>query len=335
MPGPPFQNLQKLDDRPVPERPGELRLFAGFHNEEQKLPHFLEHHRQLGVERFFLIDNESSDRSNDFLARQPDCHYFHASGSHFAENVTPPNWTNALLGTFGHGHWCLTVDVDELFIYPHYERIGLGDFCAFLDRQGDEAVYALMVDMYQDGAIAQTDYQPGRPFLETCSYFDSEPGWTKNVDFFPPIQTLGGVRERVFWRGRFRKSIPPCISKVPLVKWQRGMRYLSAQHMHSGARLSGVHGALLHFKFLVDFHKTTAHSLNANQNVVEKGLNERVAYVEALEADPLLTLMYDRSVKFKNSGQLTNLGWMRETPALEQLAKRPNTIKGFAGSSRA
>lgn len=332
MLSPQMQKLQKLDGRPVPNRPGELRLFAGFRNEEQKLPYFLEHHRRLGIERFFLIDNESTDRSNDYLARQPDCHYFHASGSHFAENVTPPNWTNALLGTFGHGHWCLTLDVDELFVYPRYEHLGLRSLCAILDRQGAEVVYALMIDMYNDGPVNSARYRVGQPFTHTCSHLDPEPGWTIDVNRFPPVQAFGGVRERVFWRGRFRKSFPPCISKVPLVKWRRGMRYLSAQHQHTGGRLSGVHGALLHFKFLTDFHKTTAQSLDANQNVVEKGLSERVAYIEALESDPLLTLMNDRSVKFKNSSQLTKLGWMRETLAFEQDVKRTATAKKAPGS---
>lgn len=334
MPSAKLLQLQKLDSRPVPDRPGELRLFAGFRNEAERFPYFLEHHRRLGIERFFLIDNESTDGSNDFLARQPDCHFFHASGSHFAENITPPNWTNALLGAFGNGHWCLTLDIDELFVYPNYERCDLHEFCGFLDSQGDEAVFALMIDMYNNGPIKDAKYRPGRPFMETCSHLDPEPGWTIDVNHFPPFQAFGGVRERVFWHGRFKKTFPPCISKVPLIKWRRGMRYISAQHLHSGARLSAIHGALLHFKFLTSFHETSALHVVENKNLEEKTLSERAAYAEAMDANPQLTLMNERSVKFKNSRQLTELGWMRDTPEFAQFAKRPAKARGLTGGHR-
>ena len=33
-------------------------------------------------------------------------------------------------------HWCLTVDADEWFIYPGYERVPLTNLTAYLDRSG-------------------------------------------------------------------------------------------------------------------------------------------------------------------------------------------------------
>ena len=64
------------------------------------------------------------------LLQQDDCHCFHTDGAYFVENVEPPAWTNTLANAFGHGHWCLTVDVDELLVFPHWETIGLADFAS-------------------------------------------------------------------------------------------------------------------------------------------------------------------------------------------------------------
>ena len=319
------KQLFKLDDRQIDARPDELRLFAGVKNELQKLPYFLKHHRKIGIDRFFFIDNESTDGTVEYLKDQPDCHCFHASGSHFAENVTPPNWTNALLNTFGDHHWCLTIDVDELFVYPRYESLGLRDFCKFLDSMNAEVVFALMIDMYPKGAIESCRYERGKPFLDFCSYFDPDPGRKKEigqVGYFPPIQVLGGVRERAFWHGRFKKTLPPCISKVPLIRWRKGMRYISAQHLHSGARLSDIQAALLHFKFLAAFHQTTANSLKDNRDVAEKGLEERAAYIEMLQKNPEFSLYDERSVNFRNSAQLVGLGWMSESEAYRKYVRR-------------
>ena len=46
----------------IPERK-EIRLFAIMRNESLRLPYFLEYYKNLGVDRFFLIDNNSTDGS--------------------------------------------------------------------------------------------------------------------------------------------------------------------------------------------------------------------------------------------------------------------------------
>ena len=53
--------MERLDDKPIPRGSGEIRCFCVGRNEAVKIPQFLEHHRGLGVDRFFYVDNGSDD----------------------------------------------------------------------------------------------------------------------------------------------------------------------------------------------------------------------------------------------------------------------------------
>lgn len=314
--------MQRIDSRRIAGSPGGIRLFAAVRNERQRLACFLNHYRGLGVDVFFFADNLSTDGTVEYLLAQPDCHVFSAPGNYFAENVEPPRWTNALANVFGDGEWCLTVDADELFVYPHCSTLGLKEFCGFLDRENSQAVAAAMVDMYGAGPVAETHYNEGSHFLDSCPYFDPQPGWTRNVKHCPGWQMFGGVRERVFWRNQPKESLPPCISKVPLVKWRKGMGYLISMHFHSGAKVSEICGALLHFKFLSGFSGATSEQVTQNTNIAEKGLSEKAIYLAALAAAPELSLMDEHSVRYAGPDQLQELGWMRSQKELDDLASR-------------
>lgn len=314
--------MQRLDRGRIVRKSGGIRLFAAVRNERQRLACFLNHYRVLGVDRFFFADNLSTDGTIDYLLAQPDCHVFSAPGNYFAENVEPPQWTNALANVFGEGEWCLTVDADELFVYPHCSTLKLKEFCNFLDREKSEAVAAGMVDMYGAGPVATTLYKEGKHFLDSCPYFDPTPGWTRQVEHCPGWQMFGGVRERVFWRNQPKEALPPCISKVPLVKWRKGKGYLISMHFHSGAKVSGICGALLHFKFLSGFGGATSEQVTQNRGIAEKGLSEKAIYLAALAAEPNLSLMDEHSVRYTGPDQLQKLGWMRSQKGLDAFASR-------------
>lgn len=315
------QHLEKLDDKPIDTKRGEILCFAGIRNEIDRLPRFLDHYRKIGVTRFFILDNGSDDGTREFALSQPDCHCFNTIGSHFALNIWPPNWVNALMTAHGTGHWCLSVDGDELFVYPHYEDVPINRLCAYLDKLGNDALAASMIDMYGEGAIAQTRYSRDKTFLEQNPYFDRTPGWLRaNDGGYPPVQMFGGVRERAFWRGRFRHTLPPCISKIPLVKWRRDTRYIVAQHLITPVNLSELHSGLLHFKFLTGFVAKSRSSVQENEALQEKTLEERTAYIEAIEANPALSFMSSMSVRYVDSTQLVSLGWMKSSARYEAFA---------------
>ena len=333
--------LRKLDSNPIPSSKGEVRAFACIRNETLRLPFLLDYHRRLGVRSFFFIDNMSDDGTAEYLVTQKDCHTFHCSGNFFAENVDPPSWTNALRKVFGEGHWCLSLDADEMFVYPHCETVPLGTLCTYLDESGATAMTASVIDMYGDTAILDATYQKGQSFVEACPYFDPELGYMADANgSYPSVQMYSKFRERAFWDGQFRKQRLPCITQVPLVKWSKGMNYLVAQHLVNYARLSDMQGVILHFKFLPGFIEGIINSIQENGGVAEKGLKERSTYVDTLARNPNLNLRNEKSVRYRDSRQLVDMNWLKTSHGYEQMAAGAQQISpdgrqsSFAGARK-
>jgi glycosyltransferase involved in cell wall biosynthesis len=309
--------LTRIDARPIPERAGEIRACMVVRNEALRLASVLDHCRRLGVERFLIIDNGSDDGTLELLLAQTDVHVF-SSGDSYAANTMGLDWVNAILDTYADGHWVLTLDADELFIYPRYEQVPLAAFCRFLDATEARGVFSLMLDMYSDKPVAESVHAPGQALVETCAYFDRGPYRTLAVSQFPNTRIYGGVRDRLFGqvlRGRFHS---PTVSKIPLVKWRAGTRYLASTHHLTPLPLSTLAGGLLHFKFLQDFHARAV--TEAARGEHHSGAHEYRAYLELLAADPRFNLMSPASVRFEGSAQLVALGLMQTSDAYERFA---------------
>src|SRR5207253_7757387 len=135
---------------PVGNDQSEILVFMNVRDEMLRLSGFLDHYRRIGVARFFVTDNGSTDGSKDFLLAQPDCHVFVTRNS-YAGSMYGAEWQNALLNEYGTNHWCLMVDADEWFVYPGCERKSLADLALYLDRTNAQGMFAFMLDMYSHG----------------------------------------------------------------------------------------------------------------------------------------------------------------------------------------
>ena len=66
------KQLTEIKNRTTRLAPSDILLFATVRNERLRLPYFLAHYRRLGVQHFFFISNNSTDETNNFLAKQED-----------------------------------------------------------------------------------------------------------------------------------------------------------------------------------------------------------------------------------------------------------------------
>jgi len=67
---------------PAPRLPrGAIPCFAVMRDEAVRLPHWLAHHRALGVDRFLIVDNGSTDGTLDMLRAEPDVTVWRTSRS--------------------------------------------------------------------------------------------------------------------------------------------------------------------------------------------------------------------------------------------------------------
>lgn len=332
-------------------------------NEKLRLPAFLRHYRRLGIDRFFIVDNGSTDGSTEYLLAQPDVHVFR-TGARFREARGGTDWLNALLGEFGVGLWCITVDVDELLWFPGSEHTSLQNLTDYLDSFGYQALGCLLLDLYPAGPLSACNYSPEQDLLKAAPYFDIGPYIyrTSPQGRSPAYAIFGGVRGRVFypearanslsWKLRFalfrwllsgvspmrnwtllrkhRPAVSPLLTKVPLVRWNHDSRYLAANHFVSPKVVAPETGVLLHFKFLQDFHERAVQESTRGQYF--GGGSEYRRYANKLKCDPNLSFMYEGSTKLESTKQLVRLGLMQDTDAWGRHRAVANAIHAGEGT---
>jgi hypothetical protein len=291
--------------------PDDILLFCVMRNESVRLPQFLHHYREIGVTHFIFVDNNSSDGCDDLVSAQSDCSLWRTDASYKASRFGV-DWLNYLLARFGRGHWCLTVDVDEIFSYSRSDRIDLYRLTKWLEQSKFRMFGALMLDMYPATAVGDVPYQAGAdPFLH-LKWFDSGPYRAQRQELMRNLWVQGGVRERVFFNDVPQQS--PTLNKIPLVKWQRGFAYVNSTHSMLPRELNAAYigmegqrlpsGVLLHTKFLDTVVMKSAEEKRRKEHFSNSADFDK--YYDALTDNP--TLWHSDSVEYKGPKQLEQLG---------------------------
>ena len=250
------RELVSVVDRTRQIRGNAILAFITVRNEAVRLPFFMEHCRKLGVDHFLIVDNNSDDGTVDWLGQQPDVSLW-ASADSYKMSRFGLDWLTQLQRIHGHGHWCLTLDADEILVYPYWETRNLHALTERLETDGRRSFGTLMLDMYPKGPLSQQHYAAGQDPTKTLNWFDSG---NYVVQAQPRMRNLwiqGGVRARSFFGTDPRRA--PTLNKVPLVKWDRGYAYVNSTHAILPRTLNAVFdetggeclsGILLHTKFL-------------------------------------------------------------------------------------
>jgi glycosyltransferase involved in cell wall biosynthesis len=298
------KKVQKID-----VNKGDILLISCVRNESLRLPYFLKYYRAKGIDKFFIIDNNSTDDTLNYLLQQPDVYPWYSPLSYKQANFGSA-WVELLLRKYAIDHWCLVVDADEIFYYPYCENKNIHQLCEILDQHYKKACPAILLDMYSNQKIKDTYYQKEQDCLEVCPYFDKKfCHTTKTYD--PPynnqIGYLGGLRERVFGgKGKYH------LSKVPLIKYSLDVTLSSGQHFVNCpfSEIANMRGALLHFKYFSSFIEYATIEAERKEHA-QDGL-EYQGYAQKLRENPDLNL-YDPqlSLKLENSQQLVELEIMK------------------------
>ena len=306
------RQLLVVADRTGLLRPGMIRLFATLRNEGERLPHFLDHYRRLGVGHFLIVDNASTDGSADWLAGQPDVSLW-TTAHGYKQSRFGMDWINGLLLRHGSGNWCVTVDADELLIYPHWETRPLPALTDWLDDRGIPAMGALMLDLYPRGALDGVAHEPGQDPLTVLEWFDAGNYVMRRKADLGNLWIQGGPRARVFFAADPRRA--PTLGKVPLVKWHWRYAYVSSTHTMLPPRLnrtwdaSGgetLSGVLLHTKFLPVIVSKSQEEKQRRQHFANSSLYD--AYYDAVTAAP--DLWCAQSTRYQGWRHLEGLGLM-------------------------
>ncbi|MDA7429460.1 glycosyltransferase family 2 protein [Primorskyibacter aestuariivivens] len=306
------RELKLVSDNTGKIRAGDLFVFSTQRNEMVRLPYFLDYYRNLGINHFFFVDNDSDDGAFEYLANQPDVSLWHSKAS-YKRSRFGVDWLNYLQRKYAHEHWALTVDPDEFFLYPFCDTRPLRALTDWLDASSIKSFSAMLLDMYPKGPINNQPYQAGQNPLEIAQWFDSGNYTIKRNKRFGNLWIQGGPRARVFFDQMPQKA--PALNKIPLVKWDRRYTYVSSTHMLLPRGLNLVYdewggekasGILLHTKFLDTFTSKATEELERKQHYAASV--EYKAYAAAAQDNPDLWCKW--SEKYINWRQLEILGLM-------------------------
>ena len=247
--------LGSVVDRTSQIKPGSILAVSIVRNEIDRLPYFLDYHRKLGVDHFLFVDNDSQDNTKEFLKDQPDVSLWGTSNS-YKQSRFGMDWLTWLQIRYAHGHWCLTLDADELLVYPDWDRRNLTELTDWLDARGVSSMAALMLDIYPKGPLSAANYVSGTDPCETLMWFDHDNYTWERQHKSQNISIRGGVRKRKFFIDT--PDLAPHLHKIPLIKWRRSFVYASSTHIALPRRLNNAFdarldqpiGVLLHTKFL-------------------------------------------------------------------------------------
>ncbi|WP_112310893.1 glycosyltransferase family 2 protein [Pseudogemmobacter bohemicus] len=293
-------------------RSGSVLLFCTLRNERIRLPWFLHYYRDLGIGHFLFVDNDSDDGSREYLESQPDVSLWTTKAS-YKNSRFGMDWLTALQRRYGHGHWCLTVDVDEFLIYPFCETRPLRALTDWLDTSGIRAFSAMLLDMYPKGPVQDQPYREGQNPFEIAEWFDSGNYTISRNWGYGNLWIQGGPRARTFFASNPRAA--PALNKVPLVRWHKSYAYISSTHMllPRGLNLAfdewggeKASGCLLHAKFLDTFAVKAQEEMARGEHYADS--REYKAYLEGLKEQPDFWCKW--SEKYINWRQLEILGLM-------------------------
>lgn len=293
-------------------KPDDVILICTLRNERIRLPYFLKYYREMGVSHFLFIDNDSDDGSGGYLADQDDVSIWHTKASYKGANYGV-DWMNWLARKHCHGHWTLTVDPDEFFVFPFCDTRPIPALTDWLDSSGINSFSAMLIDMYPKGSVAHVKYSEGQNPFEIAEWFDSGNYMHALNPEYMNLWIQGGPRARTFFADDPENA--PSLNKIPLVKWDRKYVYIQSTHMllprglnvvydnQGGEKASGV---LLHAKFLDTFIPKATEELERNQHYA--GGREYKAYHDHMQSEPELWCNW--SEKYINWRQLEILGLM-------------------------
>ena len=257
-------------------------LVSKVRNVENRLAFFLKYYRDLGVSQFYFIDNMSTDRTPQILAKQSDVCLYQTDEKLNRHH----HWVEEVLQRHCQGKWTLVVDSDEYFRFPIDDQYSMSSFLRYLDETGVDACDTNLVDMYAQSSILSTRIQAGQNPLDVCCFYDRS----------------GNVRERLF-------GVRPSLYKTALIKYHTGLRIQPGMHGVGNCTKYGgsISAALLHFKLHSEIEGTI--NLAVREKNYYNGSIEYQLYAKNIQSKPAVrAYLGGISKRFRTTKDLIRTG---------------------------
>jgi len=265
-------------------------------NGELYIKSFIEHYFSLGVKHIVFLDNESTDRTISIAKSYKNTSIFRTQKS-FKKYKNIMKYD--LIRRFAKKRWCLLVDIDEFFDYPHSDIIKIPQLLEYLNKNGYTTVLAQMLEMFSDKPIAKLKSKPEDSIKDKYPFYD-----ISNIQKYPynlPHNKIsnkdiklytGGIRTTVFGLDK-----PAWRWKHPLI-FSDDRTLLVNMHQVIKAHVADFTGVLLHYPFLSDFFERVKEAVRKEDYILDS--LEYKAYYKALKQNPNLTIKQKTSKRLKN-----------------------------------
>lgn len=263
-------------------------------NDLTKIQNYIYHHRKIGVDKFVILDNNSSDGTKEWLLEQDDVFLLNTEDEY--TTCRREAWINRIIAFIGMNRWYLVLDSDELLVYNDYENQNIREVIGYFERNKIIRARALMVDMY-----AKDDYYEGtnvNDYLNECIYFDADTYYDGNNDKF--VKIYGGPRKRAF-------NIDTGLTKYPLF-------YFRNQDIHCRSLFlypykdnfkSKCNLIIKHYKFLPN--EMEKYKKIAKDENYYDGSIEYKQIVKKFDETKKISFMYENSQIYKDMKSFNNI----------------------------
>ena len=259
-------------------------LTAIMHDEIYFLPEFLTHYRQIGVQKFIILDDRSTDGSREYLNTQKDVMIVESAYT-YGELIDDPSasgksramlaWRQTLLERFAKNTWSIHLDFDEFVDLPDGN-----DFSSFIAQYASSqpaVIWGAMIDMYPRNWHEIDDIN--KKIEDIDWYFDGVQHLRLKKNSRPStlysgararLRTQYGMKkgkERFTQKIRrwFRNNPYPrmgTLHKPVLINWDSGFRFRSS-HFIKNANSLPIILPIRHYKYTPAFTKRVDYAIRS------------------------------------------------------------------------
>jgi len=280
-----------------------------YYGDHRFLGWFLDFYRNLGVSLFVFLD----------LSKRHDLATHAGSAADIAiwrlrdnlRMVDALHALNHLRHRYARNRWCLSVEPYDLLVFPKSETRHLGDLTDFMKNEGQNHLYAIVVDAYGEQPANQIAFNGTRAPLEHLPWFDRVGYETISSVERSFDNVRGGVQRRRLFADRPHHA--PYLNCIPLVMLKPDYFYICANRQMIPSHLNRAHGeihssisaCILRFAMLTDSESLhIAKQLEAARHQA----GQAAPLYAGSEALAKVALKTEGSFRFRSSQDLVDCG---------------------------
>lgn len=305
---------------PLPPKNDDLlSMFTLVANEMFFLPAWLNHHRAIGVERFYILVDRSEDGTKEYLEKQNDVVIMTARVRYGQElNISPFSklghtyrsragilYPRVITEYLFEGRWGLYLDADEFLMLPP-NKPNLRDLIASVNGQSESIPASNLVFFPPTISESIKSKQPSslKDLLDEAPFFDAEPLLDVQPGELP--QVIASTKT-----GKLRRELLGAPEgdnfKTPLMKHSK-RNFRRGSHLSSVMPGSRHQLAVAHFVFTSNTIKKVERAKAWNSYALgSRNYHILESLVLKMKKDQH-NLLVDCSEKFEDVGQLVRAG---------------------------